>query len=228
MIIKLFLQYKFTDSFPPDSEDYSIDDDLNPVQDSVTAAQGFSTDMRMYKYQDFRCLKPKKGIPSEKWPHYEMQAYRTALTKKDLKKVKEIPFDKYFFNFEDPEVWSDMTNSKKGLKIWKKTYGFDYAAFTPALNDFSDDIACQKHCLREEFGQFAKQCRKTGGFFKCCVLKLRIEKYESIRYGLKKYGLIDNGPSKDEMKCEKKWGEGNCYICLATHVCAKRVWHLFL
>ena len=73
---------------------------------------GYSVDDLMYKKYDFRCLKPKKG-PSKKWPHYEMHGFRAARTKEDLKKVTEIPFDKYFFNFEDPEVLDKMTNGKK-------------------------------------------------------------------------------------------------------------------
>ena len=36
----------------------------------------YSVDMNMYKSNDFRCLKPKKGVPYEKWPHYEMTGYR--------------------------------------------------------------------------------------------------------------------------------------------------------
>ena len=74
---------------------------------------GYSVDDLMYKKYDFRCLKPKKGMPSKKWPYYEMHGFRAAKTQEDLKKVIEIPFDKYFFNFEDPEVLDKMTNGKK-------------------------------------------------------------------------------------------------------------------
>ena len=92
---------------------------------------GFSIDMTMYKGYDFRCLKPKAGMSSEKWPHYEMHAFRAAKTKEELKKVEEIPFDKYFYNFEDPEVLKSFTDgSDKGLKLWKRTFGFDWAQWT--------------------------------------------------------------------------------------------------
>ena len=60
----------------------------------VDAATGYQTDMRMYKYPDFRCLKPKPGLPSSKWPHYDMENYRTARTKQQLQRVEEIPFNK--------------------------------------------------------------------------------------------------------------------------------------
>ena len=82
-----------------------------------TAIAGFSVDMPMYKSYDFRCLKPKEGVPSAKWPHYEMHKYRSAKTEKELAEVEEIPFDKYFFNFEDPAVLNAMTNGKKREQI---------------------------------------------------------------------------------------------------------------
>ena len=85
----------------------------------------------MYKGYDFRCLKPKAGMSSEKWPHYEMHAFRAAKTREELIKVEEIPFDKYFYNFEDPEVLKSFTDgSDKGLKLWKSTFGFDWAQWT--------------------------------------------------------------------------------------------------
>ena len=67
----------------------------------------------MWKNYDFRCLKPKEGVPSAKWPHYEMKGYRAAKTQEELDKVEEIPFDKYFFNLEDPDVLNLMTNGKR-------------------------------------------------------------------------------------------------------------------
>ena len=60
----------------------------------VDAATGYLVDMRMYKYPDFRCLKPKPGIPSSQWPHYDMEQMRVAKTTEELAKVDEIPFNK--------------------------------------------------------------------------------------------------------------------------------------
>ena len=66
----------------------------------VDAATGYQTDMRMYKYPDFRCLKPKPGLPSSQWPHYDMEEHRKAKSKAELKKVKEVPFDKVLHNLD--------------------------------------------------------------------------------------------------------------------------------
>ena len=139
---------------------------------SPTAGFGYMAEhASMYKKEDFRCLKPKKGIPSAKWPHYEMKAHRKARTKQELDAVKEIPFDKYFFNFEDPKVFHDMTESKpsKKLKIWKRTYGFDYLSKINGLKSDGDLSPCWKHCLKAEYGEWAKKCKAEGGIFKCCV-----------------------------------------------------------
>ena len=62
--------------------------------EAVDAATGYMVDMRMYKYPDYRCLKPKPDLPSSQWPHYDMEQHRAAKSIEELKKVDEIPFDK--------------------------------------------------------------------------------------------------------------------------------------
>ena len=133
------------------------------------AGATFETDNRMYKADDYRCLKPIKGVPSSKWPHYEMDGFRKAKTKRELKAVAEIPFDKYFFNFEDPKVFEDMTDSRKGSKIWEKTFGFDKVMFQPGNASHASRAVCYKHCKKMEHRKFAKQCTRNGGLFKCCI-----------------------------------------------------------
>ena len=38
-----------------------------------------------------------------------------------------MKFDRRFFNFEDPEVFENMTG-KDMVKHWRETYGIDFAA----------------------------------------------------------------------------------------------------
>ena len=38
-----------------------------------------------------------------------------------------MKFDRRFFNFEDPEVFENMTGENLNTH-WKETYGFDFAA----------------------------------------------------------------------------------------------------
>ena len=73
---------------------YHVCQSIQQIYKGVDAATGFLVDMRMYKYPDFRCLKPKPGLPSSEWPHYDMKNYRTAMTEQQLQKVEEIPFNK--------------------------------------------------------------------------------------------------------------------------------------
>ena len=54
-------------------------------------------------------------------------------------------------------------------------------------------------------------------------LRLRLEKFESLRYGLKKFRLIKNGPKEESRRCGGGWGRDGCMVCLATHICAKLV-----
>ena len=62
--------------------------------EAVDAATGYLVDMKMYKAPDYRCLKPKPGLPSSQWPHYDMEQHRAAKSIEELNKVDEIPFDK--------------------------------------------------------------------------------------------------------------------------------------
>ena len=129
---------------------------------TMDAAVHFDIHERLYKKNDYRCLKPDSKRKPEKWSHYKMEEYRSAKTEEDLKKVKEIKHDKYFFNFEDPEIYKQIMDVKKGPKIWKKTFGFDFVS----LDMFS--FKCHRYCYKAEKRKFAKKCRKKNGFFKCC------------------------------------------------------------
>ena len=60
----------------------------------MNAKTGYEQDMKMYKSGDYRCLKPKEGLPSSQWPHYDMEQHRAAKSVEELNKVDEIPFDK--------------------------------------------------------------------------------------------------------------------------------------
>ena len=79
----------------------------------IDAKSGFNTDQKMWKVNDFRCLKPKEDVNPEQWPYYEIHGYRAAKNKEELENVKEIAFDKYFFNLEDPRIFMEMMKGAK-------------------------------------------------------------------------------------------------------------------
>ena len=134
----------------------------------MTAKMSYKMNHLMWKKYDYRCLKPKTDTKPEKWPHYDMVAYRAAKTKEEMEKVKEIKFDKYFFNFEDTEVFEKMVKGKQREKIWKRTYGFDYVSFNYMKTKYIY-TRCFMNCLKAELKSFARKCRKKGGVFKCCL-----------------------------------------------------------
>ena len=91
-----------------------------------------------------------------------------------LEKVEEIPFDKYFYNFADPEVLHAMTDgTDRGLNLWKKTYGFDRAYWMSGPKNRKVNLEkCYNHCLKAEYGKdgsFSSECKMNKGFFKCCI-----------------------------------------------------------
>ena len=192
----------------------------NHLEGAPGANHGFSTDDRMYKNYDFRCLKPKSGVDSSKWPHYEMKGYRKAATKEQLKKVPEIPYDNNFFNWEDPKVLEAFTKGKDKdvSKVWKKAFGFD-ATYKYKFGSNTRMDECSQHCLKAGYEKFAKKCEKDGGFFKCCVYATTLEIFYKIRYKLKQWKLIDKGP--DQESCEHR--DRSCWHCHVTHACTKKV-----
>ena len=47
------------------------------------AMESFKTDQRMYKQHDYRCLKPSKKKPPNKWSYYEMEGFRAAKSEEE-------------------------------------------------------------------------------------------------------------------------------------------------
>ena len=135
----------------------------------VNSKIGFEADLKMWKYYDFRCLKPISNVNPEDWPHYEMNGYRLAKTKEELESVQEIKFDKNFFNLEDPHTFKKMMKGFEKENIWKKTYGFDFVSFNDRKNSRSALTQCYINCFKAEQKRFARKCKKKGGLFKCCM-----------------------------------------------------------
>ena len=50
-----------------------------------------------------------------------------------------------------------------------------------------------------------------------------MDKFELVRYGLKKWGLINEGPSKKDRKCGNGYEAVGCFLCLTTQFCTTKV-----
>ena len=137
----------------------------------IDARHNYMANQRMYKKSDYRCLKPSNITKPEKWAYYEMEGFRAATSEDDLKNVKEIKYDKFFFNFEDPNVFKEMMHPKKGPRLWRRVYGYDFAYLQKRKRQPAKSYACLKYCYKAERKKFARKCKKKGGFFKCCLSK---------------------------------------------------------
>ena len=147
-----------------------LEDDIDREW-KIDARLAYFNERPLLKQNDYRCLKPSKTQKPEKWVYYDIKGYWTAKSKSELKKVKSIKYDGNFFNFEDPKVFRDLTDWNKGLKYWKKTYGFDFVSFNNMKNQPIQDSECIEYCFKAETQKFATKCKKNGGFFKCCLTR---------------------------------------------------------
>ena len=64
-----------TGTYYKDSEKEEIGDSK---KGHISAKSAFEVDLKMFKGPDYRCLKPKKGVSPDKWPHYYMPELRAA------------------------------------------------------------------------------------------------------------------------------------------------------
>ena len=74
--------------------------------------------------------------------------------------------------------------------------------------------------LLQEQSSFAKDCKKKGGFFKCCIQAFSFNIFETSRNSLIKDGLIKDKPTS---YCKPGWGRKDpCFTCNADAMCTER------
>ena len=78
---------------------------------------------------------------------------------------------------------------------------------------------CVKKCIKIEKSGFAKNCRKDGGYFKCCVQSWLLHTYEETRNQLIKDKLINDTITNI---CDKTSKKDRCLFCSANGMCTKR------
>jgi len=173
----------------------------------------------IYKGRDMRCLKVDYARDPEEWDHYDPDSYYEALTQEDLQQVKTTKFDKRFFNFENMQVFKDLTNPEGNDVIWRDVYGFDFSlpidlsasVDSPIFNG----VGCSKECMYvERYSKFAKNCRKNDGLFKCCMTHMSLFVYDDTRKALEQMGYISVKSSEDREKAKR-------YHCSLTYSCTK-------
>jgi len=145
-------------------------------------------------------LKPDNSKDPEIWDHYDPDDFYEATSQEMLDKAKTTKFDKNFFNFEDPTVLLKFSNPND-TRIWKETYGFDFACIDDGLYMNGDRCRLKAHqeCLKETKSEFAKSCRKDSGFFKCCYRNLGLSVFIETREILLSKGLVKKHPAEEDL-----------------------------
>ena len=71
----------------------------------------------------------------------------------------------------------------------------------------------------QEQSSFAKDCRKRGGFFKCCIQAFTLNIFERSRNSLIEEGLIKDKPTS---LCNPGWGKKDpCFVCTTDAMCTE-------
>ena len=71
----------------------------------------------------------------------------------------------------------------------------------------------------QEHSSFAKECRKRGGFFKCCIQTAMLNTFETVRNNLIEEGLIKDKPTS---WCKPGWGKKDpCFVCTTDAMCTE-------
>ena len=214
-----------------DNTIFDIDHDieLKDQKIQIKANHIFFNDHHIFKAGDYRCLKPESDEDPEKWHTYEVEGFRQAYNNEMLENTTTFKYDNYLYNFVDPKVFEAFTkNEKKGRKIWKKSYSFQYTRMAPgggstpyvSHNDsWTDFTKCIKKCIKMEKSSFAKNCVKDGGYFKCCVSGWLLSTFEKTRNKLIQDGLIEDEVSHI---CDRTSKKDPCIYCSTNGICTKR------
>lgn len=200
-------------------------------QDNILSAiEMFNLKRPMYKSRDSRCLKPIKSQNPEDWGHYDHEEFKKATNKKQLDNVPIISFDVNFLNFEDPAVLERFTANKDYAKVWQETFGVDYATKlglprkkteTEHAAPENDQSRMPKYCLQSEYSDFGRECRRTGGLFKCCYTGYNISVYENLHHQLDEQRLLRTTKLGKRL-CSDTYGRQDCAVYTATHICTRK------
>merc|ERR1719412_1492327 len=114
-----------------------------------------------------------------------MDDYLDAYTQDELDKAKVIPGSSHLqFNHRPLDIY-------KKESFWKNR-GFDWAKITDGRGalGYMDNVV--EYCKRaEKKNNFAKECRKNRGFFKCIAFQASLIQFHEIDWELKRMGLWD-------------------------------------
>lgn len=196
--------------------------ELRSQKNKIHASDIFFSKDFIYKSDDYHCLAPNSHRNASRWKNYDLEKYRTAYDEETLKKVPTYKYDNRLYNFVDPKVWKLFTKSEKvGRRTWRKVYGFQYAKQIRGFNASKiyktlSAFSCLKKCISLENSKSAKDCKKKGGYFKCCITYWWLDPYEEARNKLISDGLIKAEPTE---VCKPYSLKNPCLYCSTNTLC---------
>merc|ERR1711915_648167 len=158
---------------------------------------------------DVRCWISNEKVDPKNWNYYHPDTFLN-----ELNKAKVMENDERFFQFENPEIFKQFVGDDFE-KTFKETYGFDFVAKMPLTEGKSTILPCSKDCLKQEKSEFAKDCKKKGGLFQCCVKRIDLGNFEYARLHYLK-------PDRVERHCYEDINNrdvSKCVFCTATYSC---------
>ncbi|XP_023322149.1 uncharacterized protein LOC111696686 isoform X2 [Eurytemora carolleeae] len=155
------------------------------------------------KEGDYRCLNPDSDKDPTKWKIYDPVLLANATTKDELNKVPSYTF-KMNDNVVNPELIKQLTGDDYE-KNWKKYYGVDFVSRGEDLGEVVLD------CYKAQKSDFAKNCRKNKGLFKCCASGSSFDTFQHLR----KAGNLST--SAYDKLCPNKL---SCRISISHHLCS--------
>ena len=117
-----------------------------------SAADLYRSVEKIYKKDDYRCLKPYSHKDPKKWHTYDMHAYRRAFDDKTLQNVDSFKYDNDFNNWIDPSVFDKYTSDIETIRnVWNKSYGFNNTFLTAVMKsetDWNFGTDCLEKCAQ--------------------------------------------------------------------------------
>ena len=114
-----------------------------------SAADLYRSVEKIYKKDDYRCLKPYSHKDPKKWHTYDMHAYRRAFNDKTLQNVDSFKYDNDFNNWIDPSVFDKYTSDIETIRsVWNKSYGFNNTYLATVTRN-ETEVLLEPDCLEK-------------------------------------------------------------------------------
>ena len=193
-------------TYPPGGLERTTFENQTKTKDESTISAISSVD---------ECIKPFSHKNPKKWHSYRQNDFLYAHSKKSFENLKSYETNEYW-NWIDPEVLKAVTEGPKAVKNLQSFFWNSYVARIPKDLSRRSIFPCLKRCVQMENSNYARSCKRLGGYFKCCANSLDLSPYE-VDQKLSKKGLLPSRPSI----CKPSEPNDSCSFCRIHGSCSK-------